>query len=43
LYDLSKDPKENINVAGLPEQKELAVKLSTLLDGGRGWNAFRLK
>ncbi len=31
LYDHQKDPEENVNIANLPENKELVAKLSKML------------
>lgn len=43
LYDHSKDPKENENIAYYESNKALAVKLSKKLDGGRGWKNNKYK
>ncbi|MBD3314541.1 MAG: sulfatase-like hydrolase/transferase [Chitinivibrionales bacterium] len=37
LYDHRKDPRENVNIAALPENKDLVEKLSRLLN--EGWRA----
>ena len=39
LYDHQTDPAENVNIAGLAENKELVVKLSKMLKDG--WNAAK--
>jgi arylsulfatase A-like enzyme len=39
LYDHQKDPKENVNVAGLPENAALVEKLTAQLQAG--WKAAR--
>jgi arylsulfatase A-like enzyme len=39
LYDYEGDPLGNVNVAGLPENKELVAKLSSQLKGG--WRAAK--
>ncbi|MDH7480649.1 MAG: sulfatase-like hydrolase/transferase [Armatimonadota bacterium] len=39
LYDYEKDPLGNVNIAGLPENKELVAKLSKQLRGG--WKEAR--
>lgn len=43
LYDHSKDPKENENIANYEDNKELVAALSKKLDGGRGWKKFKNK
>lgn len=40
LYDHSKDPHENVNAAGFPENRDIVKTLSRLLDGGQGWKQF---
>ncbi|MGQ9649914.1 MAG: sulfatase [Phycisphaerae bacterium] len=39
LYDHQTDPAENVNIAGLPENKELVAKLSKMLKDG--WQAAK--
>lgn len=39
LYDHQADPAENVNLAGLPENKELVIKLSKMLKDG--WKAAK--
>jgi hypothetical protein len=41
LYDNQADPQENINIADLPENKELVRTLSQQLKAG--WRAARLR
>lgn len=40
LYDYEKDPQGNVNIANLPENKDLVAKLSEKLKAG--WKAARL-
>ncbi len=41
LYDHQTDPHENENIAYLPQNESLIGELSTLLNGGQGWQKVR--
>ncbi len=43
LYDEKTDPQENVNIAGLPENKALVTELQAKLKAGSGWKEVQLE